>query len=254
MSSGSSQFGDYSTYYNLLYRDKDYQGEVDYVCGLFSRFGEDIGSTLNLGCGTGRHDKLFSESGLDVCGVDLSEDMLSVARSNYSAEVEFHQGDARTVRLEKQFDSVTALFHVMSYQTTNEDLLAVLETANCHLKPGGLFVFDCWYGPGVLSDPPVTRVKRMSGDTAKVTRLAESEQEPNENLVSVNYEILVEEKATLAPKRMRETHKMRYLFVPEVKLLSRFSGFDFVHYETWMTGEIPKLGTWNVVFVLSKRG
>ena len=247
-----SRFGAYASYYNLLYRDKDYQSEVDYLQKLLSRFSTKSKSLLNLGCGTGRHDLLFADSGHQTTGVDLSSDMINIAQGHSSENTRFIQGDARQVRLNETFDAVLALFHVMSYQITNEDLSAVFETASFHLEADGLFIFDCWYGPGVLTDPPVTRVKRMENDEVRITRLAESTQDANQNLVTVNYEILVEEKGASQFQSIKESHNMRYLFVPEMKLFGETAGFRMEHYETWMTGAVPGLDTWNVVFVMRK--
>ena len=247
-----SRFGAYASYYNLLYRDKDYQSEVNYLHALLERFSTKGKRVLNLGCGTGRHDLLFTESGYQTTGVDLSSTMIGIAQEQTVENSRFIQGDAREVRLNETFDAVMALFHVMSYQVTNEDLAAVFETASSHLETDGLFIFDCWYGPGVLTDPPVTRIKRMENDDVRITRLAESTQNANQNLVTVNYEILVEEKGTSHFQSIKESHNMRYLFVPEMKLFGENAGFRMEHYESWMTGAVPGLDTWNVVFVMRK--
>lgn len=245
-------FAHYAAYYNLLYQDKDYAGEADYVASLITRHAPQARTLLNLGCGTGRHDALLAQRGYRVAGVDLSEQMLKVARQQSEPGLEYHQGDARTIRLGQTFDVVTALFHVMSYQTSNEDLLAVLATAAAHLRPGGLLVFDCWYGPGVLSDPPATRIKRMRNDQVSIVRLAESVVDPNENVVTVDYEILVQNLSDDSFHRLSERHRMRYLFAPEVGLLAKLGGFDVSSFETWLGAGPPQLKTWNAVFVLSK--
>ena len=44
-------------------------------------------------------------------------------------------------------DAVVSLFHVVSYQTTNGRVLDMFRNARDHLEPGGLFLFDVWYGP-----------------------------------------------------------------------------------------------------------
>jgi len=75
-------FGDiYSQYYDLLYQDKDYVGEVKYVDNLIAKFSEGKSKTiLDMGCGTGKHAEpvllpqqnivnvnydIFLESGVD---------------------------------------------------------------------------------------------------------------------------------------------------------------------------------------------
>ena len=75
-------FGAYSRYYNLFYRNKDYAGEAAYVNGLIKKHHPGAKSLLDLGCGTGRHAFLLAEMGFKVTGVDRSEEMLAVARSD----------------------------------------------------------------------------------------------------------------------------------------------------------------------------
>ena len=76
-----SVFGSYSHYYNLLYKDKDYVGETEYIHNLILKHKRGAASILNLGCGTGRHDLLLAQMGYEVTGVDQSEEMLAVANS-----------------------------------------------------------------------------------------------------------------------------------------------------------------------------
>ena len=75
-------FNLYARYYNLLYKEKDYAGEAEYVHKLIQKYQPGAKSILDLGCGTGRHDILLAEKGYSVTGVDRSEEMLAVANSN----------------------------------------------------------------------------------------------------------------------------------------------------------------------------
>ena len=248
-------FGDYSRYYNLLYKDKDYAGEARYVRGLIDRHSPQARSVLDLGCGTGRHDLLLSQMGYRVTGVDQSAEMLAIAKAQLPAAppsptLSFDQGDIRSVRLGTQFDVVVSLFHVMSYQTTNEDLAAAFATVRAHLKPGGIFIFDCWYGPAVLTDRPAVRIKRLEDAAVSVTRLAEPVMHANDNLVEVNYQIFERDKASGEVAELRESHLMRYLFIPEIELFLREAGLALVSSAEWMSGEEPGFATWGVCFVV----
>jgi len=254
-------FGDYARYYNLLYRDKDYQGEAEFVHELLRKYAPTTKSFLELGCGTGKHAEQFVKWGYEVCGVDLSADMLAQAeaRSQHlppeqSAQLEFHQGDIRNFRLHRQFDAVISLFHVFSYQTTNQDLQAAFATAKAHLKPGGVLIFDCWYGPGVLSDRPTVRVKRLDDEEITVTRIAEPILDVNENLVTVNYQVLIKNSTTQQTSELQESHQMRYLFKPEIDLLLQYHQLELMAYGEWMTNRIPNDKTWNVYAVAKSIG
>lgn len=249
-----SVFNEYARYYDLLYRDKDYAGETDYVHNLIQAQHPGAHSILNLGCGSGRHDRCLADRGYDVTGVDLSEEMLVAARGAASGNgrLGYSHGDVRTVRLGKTFDVVISLFHVMSYQVTNEDLKAAFDTARIHLKPGGIFIFDFWYGPGVLTDRPAVRAKELEDDVIRVTRNAEPLMCPNENCVDVNYRVTVTAKSSGVISEIRETHRMRYLFLPEVQQMLLTTGFSLLAAEEWLTSARLGFSSWNAV-VVSRR-
>lgn len=248
-------FGAYSRYYNLFYKDKDYAGEAAYVHGLTQRHRPGAQSLLDLGCGTGRHDLLLAEHGYQVTGVDRSAEMLAVAESKAKGRPpeqvrpSFHLGDIRTIRLDRTFDAVVSLFHVISYQTTNQDLREAFSTARGHLAPGGIFIFDCWYGPAVLTDRPVVRIKRLEDEEIAVTRIVEPAMQPNDNLVDLHYEVLVRDKTSGAMETFQEIHRMRYLFRPEIELLLGGAGLQVIEAAEWMTRRPPGFDTWGVCFV-----
>ncbi len=256
----SDSFKHYSAYYDLLYVDKDYAGEVHYLRSLIDEHTETPPTLLlELGCGTGIHAGLLAQQGFDVLAVDLSEEMLASARervaqnSLVSLNLSFEQGDARSFRTDRSFDIVASLFHVVSYQTTQADLNAMMHTAASHLNAGGLFIFDFWYGPSVLWQRPAVRAKHLANDRLQVTRLAEPVVRDEFNLVDVNYSVFVRESDGDVLHEIKETHCMRYLFLPEVDSLLNAHGLDRIRTEEWMTGKKPSVDTWGVCVVARKR-
>jgi SAM-dependent methyltransferase len=254
--SNATVFADYARYYDLLYRDKDYAAEADYVAGLIKKYHPGAESILELGSGTGIHASLLTEKGFGVHGIERSPEMLARSRTlteNLGTEQErltFSPGDIREIRLNKYFDAVIALFHVMSYQTTNKDVTAAFQTARQHLKTGGIFLFDVWYGPAVLTDRPEVRIKRMADDQTEVTRLAEPVLHPNENLVDVHYHMFVRTRSAQAVSELKETHVMRYFFKPEVERIAFDAGFQCLHAEEWLSGRRIGCDTWGICFLL----
>lgn len=248
-------FAAYSRYYDLLYRDKDYEAEARYVDSLIQRHKPGPQRILDLGCGTGRHAMFLTKMGHELTGIDRSSEMLEVAKEQ-AARFEgpgprpvFAQGDVRTLRLGKTFDVVVSLFHVMSYQTKNADLLDALATIREHLEPGGLFVFDAWYGPAVLTDRPTVRVKRLEDERIAVTRVAEPVMHPNDNLVDVNYHVFVRDKQTGSVDELRETHTTRYFFPPEIEMACAASRLELREFRVFMAEGEPGFHSWNVVFL-----
>ncbi len=251
-------FDSYSCYYDLLYRDKDYAGEAAYLTSHLRRHVPHAGHILELGCGTGAHAEHLVRMGYAVHGVDQSESMLAQAATRRSglpaetaARLSFGRGDVRTVRTGATYEAVISLFHVMSYQTTNADLQAAFATAAAHLRPGGLFVFDFWYGPAVLAQQPEVRVKRLADDRIEVTRIAEPVMHENENVVDVNYTVFIDDKASGGVKRVQETHRMRYLFLPELALL-RGVAFEERSTHAWMSTDTLSARSWSGIQVLAR--
>jgi len=247
-----SHFKEYSRYYDLLYKDKDYITEVSYLCEIFRRLDKHNCPLLDIGCGTGKHAALLSQKGYKVHGIDISETMLEEAVRNFGNEVNFLKGDIRSLNLNKTFDLVTSLFHVMSYQTKNEELEASFKSVYDHLNPGGYFIFDCWYGPGVMTDPPSVKVKRMSDGDYEIIRIAEPEINYNESVVEVNYQILINNLRENRLTELHEKHPMRFLYKNEIELFARKYNFTIKGFYSWMTLEEPTRNDWYVLFIMQK--
>ncbi len=250
-------FSNYARYYDLMYQDKDYVGEAQFIQRLIQTYAPATTTILELGCGTGNHAMLLAKEGYQVHGVDLSQEMLGYANERcdrlspaLATRLQFSQGDLRQVRLDRKFDVVLSLFHVISYQTNNEDLLAAFETAKAHLVPGGILIFDVWYDPAVLSEPPTVRIKRLEDRSIQVTRIAEPVMEPNKNLVDVNYHIFIKDLISSKIDEVREVHTMRYLFRPELELLLDRLQMQIVESGEWLTDRQPGLNTWGVYFIV----
>jgi len=221
-------FNAYAAYYDLLYEEKDYQEEAKFVHLQIQQNFRNAKSILDLGCGTGKHAYELAKFGYKVTGVDLSQQMIDIAKENMSdnPNLNFHQGDIRNYKLNQQFDVVISLFHVMSYQVTNKDLKACFITAKDHLTDNGIFLFDAWYGPGVLTDLPVIRIKRLQNEKIQILRIAEPSINPEINVVDVHYEVHVKNNETGLESILNEKHSMRYLFDPEIEFIIESVGLN----------------------------
>lgn len=251
-----SQFGDlYSQYYDLLYSDKDYEDEIDYIHNLIQENNPTTKTILDLGCGTGKHAELLYDKRYSIHGIDLSKEMLKVAeqrRIGKEDKLTFTHSNIQNLKLNKKFDTIISLFHVMSYQNSNKELIKAFKVAKRHLKKDGIFIFDFWYGPAVLTDLPNTRVKRLEDKNIKVTRIAEPVLHPQKNIVDVNYDVFIEDKKTKAIIEKKELHKMRYFFDTELKFICEKVGFNILRKYEWMSKQNPNFKSWNVVWILKK--
>lgn len=245
-------FKDYAYYYNLFYGDKEYDREANVIASLLEKYRSLKGKKiLNLGCGTGRHDIELTKLGYSVDGVDISSNMIDIAKSN-NPNSKYYVANICNYRPEEKYEFVISMFHVISYQNKNEDVINAFKTANTALEKEGIFLFDVWYGPGVLHDLPSPRIRKVGNDDVIAIRFAQPVMHVNTNVVDVNYEVHVIGKNDNSVKRMEEVHRMRYFFAPEIEEYLCETGFELLTILDCDNLESPTFDSWTAYFIARK--
>ncbi|MDR7000388.1 methyltransferase domain-containing protein [Neobacillus niacini] len=131
--------------YDELMKDAPYDEWVRFVKDRLKENGGNRIRFLDLACGTGELSIRFAKEGFDVTGVDLSEDMLAVARAKSEEQgmsISFYQQDMTKLEGHGQFDIIGIFCDSLNYLKTEEDVIQTFSSVHQHLKPGGLFIFD----------------------------------------------------------------------------------------------------------------
>lgn len=244
----------YANQYDSLYKEKDYLGECDLVEQAFLRFDSKPTSLLDIGCGTGTHSIELARRGYACTGVDLAPSMLEHAATKSAGKVFAHtpnwvQGDARNFEVGEQFDSAIMMFAVISYLTSNEDVVAGLKNIRRHLKLGALFICDFWYGPAVLSVRPNERVRVLDTATGKTIRAAATTVDSFAQTADVSFKLWTIEGDRFVGET-NETHTMRYFFPQEFKILLQQAGFECCHLSAFPTLDVLLTDdSWNALCV-----
>ena len=215
-------FKDYAEYYDLIYKDKDYEKEVDFIENVFGENKPE--KILEVGCGTGNYTKILLERGYEVTAVDISEDMLEIARRKCNCKI--IKGDIRSVSINDKFDACIAMFAVMGYLTKNSDVIKALNNIHRHLKPNGVFVFDVWNGLAVMKLLPEQRMKEMENDKIKIVRVAIPNLRAFDHICEVNYKLLIRNKENNTCNEINEKHVVRFYFPQEIKYYLEAAGFE----------------------------
>ena len=159
-------FDTYAKYYDLFYKDKDYTAESKYISSIIKDYNPKTKQILEFGSGTGLHGRILTALGYQVSGIEKSQQMIDLgnkkaelneATTNFSCVL----GDCKNTFIGNDFDTVISLFHVLSYQTSNESITSMLNNAHKQLHKGGIFIFDFWYAPAVWNYRPTLRVKKV---------------------------------------------------------------------------------------------
>jgi SAM-dependent methyltransferase len=247
----SSVYGEFAGSYDLFMDNIPYDAWTEYLSGLLSEYGVDGGLVLELACGTGNMTGRMADRGYDMIGLDLSEDMLEIAREKCSSQVLFLRQDMREMEL---YGTVSAIYCVcdgMNYLLEPQDLQKVFVSANNYLEPGGVFVFDMkteYFYQNVLGN----RMIAENRDDASF--LWENEYHPdtkiNEYILTVYR--LEDEKRDLF-SRCDELHYQRAYDIGQVQELLETAGMEFVAVYDAFTRTPPVPESERVYFIARER-
>lgn len=227
---------------------EDYDDDAAFYARLAAYHGARV---LELGCGTGRVTVPLALEGLEVVGVDVSEQMLVEARMAL-ADVEAVAGvlegsatfildDLRTMDLDRQFDLVCVPLGGFQHLESLDDLVAGMQSLARHLAPGGVAVVDVeaphrddW---DAVPQPLVEHWTKPWGE-GQVTKLVTLEPRPTEGLRDATWHYDVTDHDGLL-RRRTAMFTLRVLTVGELDLAGRvaglrvagvFGGYDFSPY------------------------
>ncbi|MEP6737719.1 MAG: class I SAM-dependent methyltransferase [Chryseolinea sp.] len=249
MMSVESFEGNYGKYYDLLYSDKDYGIEAAYIKSLINEYAPNAVFILEYGCGTGNHGIILNQFGFSVFGLDNSAYQIAVAKSKgLSCEV----ADIVNFELNKKFDVCIALFHVIGYMNSNDQVIKAFNNANRHLVAGGIFIFDTWFTPAVLTSIPSFREKRVEDAEVEIVRTTKPSMDFASNLVRIHFEFTITRKSDGYTNSFEEIHRMRHFGIPEVDLIAKQTGFEVKRVEEFGSLRPPSDKSWGVNFVLQK--
>ena len=131
--------------YDRLTNDVNYQATVDFYREILKREGLHPVTAADLACGTGSVARILAEDGLQVIGVDLSEDMLTVAAEK-TMDMEhpprFVRQPLQKLWLPRAVDLAVCALDSMDYITDPEDCRQAIHRIYKALNPGGIFIFD----------------------------------------------------------------------------------------------------------------
>ncbi|MBE6763837.1 MAG: class I SAM-dependent methyltransferase [Ruminococcaceae bacterium] len=121
--------------------ETDYGVRADYLLSLFRKHGARVQTLLDLACGSGSLTAALCERGIDMIGVDLSQDMLALAAEKCPDSLLLCQ-DMRKLDLYDVVDGAVCTLDSLNHLLRTADLSAVFARLRLFIAPQGLFIFD----------------------------------------------------------------------------------------------------------------
>lgn len=140
-----SEYCDFAQVYDVLMCDVDYHKRALYLMKLFKRFDRMPTLLLDVACGTGGFSNEFAKSGVEVIGVDMSEDMLDCARRNSAecgTDVLFLCQKAQELDLYGTVDGAICCLDSLNHITDYRELCKAIKRVSLFLEEDRLFIFD----------------------------------------------------------------------------------------------------------------
>ena len=131
--------------YDRLTNDVDYEATVAFYKEILKREGLKPRTAVDLACGTGSVTAILAKQGLEVIGVDLSEEMLTVAMEkvmDMEHPPRFICQALQELKLPRAVDLATCALDSLDYITDPEDCAEAIRRVYKVLNPGGIFIFD----------------------------------------------------------------------------------------------------------------
>ncbi len=137
----SNLYTNLSSVYEAMYKSFiDYEAEYIFYSDILLSYR--CKSVLEIGCGSGNLASRFVHNGFDYIGMDLSEEMLALAKKN-NLDAVFVKEDMRNFSLQKKIEACIITGRTISYLLTNDDVADTFKAINNNLKTDGIVSFDC---------------------------------------------------------------------------------------------------------------
>lgn len=135
-------------HYDRIYSDKDYEAECQMIMRSAGH-GDEL-RLLDVGAGTCSHTVILSKYFKEITAVDLSYSMLQIGKQKLInadiTNVSTYCKSIESLNLESKFDVCISMFNVVNHIQTIKELQQFFKAISNALKPGGIFIFDCWNG------------------------------------------------------------------------------------------------------------
>ena len=277
-------YSDFATVYDTFMDETPYEVWGDYVAELIDEYGisrpytepgsgtesapdaveienteaallQERNLVVELGCGTGSFTQIMKKKGYDIMGIDMSPEMLNIAR-NKAAEagldIMYLEQDMRELDLYCTAGTIVSVCDSINYLLEDEDVIETFRLVNNFLYPGGIFIFDfntLYKYRDVIGDATIAENRE---DCSFIwDNYYHEEEHINEYDLTIFVRTSGEEDVF---RRFSETHYQRGYTVEDMKYYLKEAGLELVTIVDADTHKAPTAESQRIYIVAREKG
>lgn len=132
----------FSDHYDSLTANVDHTSMANFISELLKEIKPDCSLVADLACGTGSISVCLDALGYDVIGVDISPEMLSVAREKSPADILYLCQSLDELDLFGTIDAAVCCLDSINHIIDEDELQQAFDRVSLFLEPDGVFIFD----------------------------------------------------------------------------------------------------------------
>lgn len=202
--------------------DDIYDEVEDSMIDLLARHAGNPPRALELAIGTGRLAMPLRERGVDISGIEISEDMIAKLRAKPGGEeIPISTGNFADVEVDDEFPLIFLAFNTLFALLTQERQIECFRNVADHLESGGCFIIDCFVPNVTRFDQYNTRFGVSSIDSVDQHSYEMTLYDPvNQRLSSHIVKRLADGETVVLPV------ETRFAWPSEIDLMARLAGLE----------------------------
>ncbi|HHY83147.1 MAG TPA: class I SAM-dependent methyltransferase [Clostridiales bacterium] len=216
-------YQDFAYFYDTLMKNVDYNKWAGQVENIFKYYGKSPKTIVDLACGTGGITNLLAAKGYQMTGIDISEDMLFVAREKarkLGLKIAYVCQDMVHLTLHRPVDAILCMCDGFNYILEKEKLKTAMGRIYSYLIPGGILVFDI---SSYYKLSSILGNNTMAENNEDISLIWLNHFSKDTSILEMNLTFFVKQGRLY--KRMDETHLQRAYREEEIKEILEECGF-----------------------------
>ena len=237
----------FANVYDRMMKNIPYGEWEQYLLLLLFSFGvQPEASITELGCGTGTMTRRLARSGFKMTGIDLSQNMLRLAKEK-GGRINYVHMDMRELDLPEKQDAIISVCDSVNYLLTNDDLTKVMKGVYDNLKDGGVFIFDLKTEYLFKTFMDGNTYRENMGDFSYVWK-----NHYDEKSKIHTYDLKFKYREDGKIKTAEELHKQRVFSAADIRSSARMAGFGKAKVYQELTLTRPRKNSERIYVVMKK--